>query len=99
MGEDTFSLEDVSRLMRRLQLNQAGLYMYFAKEAPAAFERDGELAVRWGVRNYGFWRGQEMRKWHKSRGFPINVESVMQHWDSASAYVSSQKVFSPLLRG
>lgn len=70
----------------------ARLYMFFARETLAQAGEAGEPAVRESVRRYGQWRGTEMRQAHTALGMPINVETLIRHWDSASTYVAKDEV-------
>lgn len=70
----------------------ARLYMFFARETLAQAGDAGEAPVRDSIRGYGRWRGDEMRQAHTALGMPINVETLMRYWDSASTYVAKDEV-------
>jgi len=68
------------------------LYMFLARQTFEEVGTAGEAAVRESVRGYGVWRGSEMREAHISLGEPINVETLLRNWDSASTYVAKDEV-------
>lgn len=70
----------------------ARLYMFFARETLSQAGEAGDAPVRESVRRYGEWRGTEMRQAHTALGMPINVETLMRYWDSASTYVAKDEV-------
>lgn len=63
--------------------------------------RVGEMALRQGLRAYGKFRGERLRKWHLELGLPINMYSLINWWDVSSARTSgcfgpeAEKVFQP----
>ncbi len=65
----------------------ARLYMHFARETLAAFGREAEMTVRYHLREYGKWRGAEMREAHNALGEPINMGTLNRLWDSASTFI------------
>jgi len=69
------------------------IFMYLARPAFEGFGMKGEKAVRKGLRAYGRFRGALLREWHEDLGIPINMESLMRYWDSASARLSG--VYAP----
>jgi L-2-amino-thiazoline-4-carboxylic acid hydrolase len=45
------------------------------------------MTVRQHLRNYGVWRGTEMREAHNALGKPIDMETLIRCWDSASTFI------------
>lgn len=75
---------------------QAGarLYMHFTEEVLAIGGPTAEPTVRRHLREYGSWRGREMRQAHNALGGSIDMETLMRRWDSASTYVVSDEMES-----
>ena len=71
------------------ELLQAGsrLYMHFARETLAELGEAGGAVVRQHLRDYGAWRGSEMREAHNALGLPIDMETLNRCWDSASVFI------------
>lgn len=65
----------------------ARMYMHFTRETLATFGRAGEMTVRKHLRDYGKWRGTEMREAHNAMGREINMETLNRCWDSASVFI------------
>jgi hypothetical protein len=61
------------------------LYMAGASTLVEQYGADGQKSVREWLRNWGDWRGKELRKAHMALGLPINMESLCKYWDSAAA--------------
>lgn len=80
------------RILTRCLQASSRLYMFFARQTLEDAGSEGETAVRESVRRYGEWRGTEMREAHISLGEPVNVETLMRNWDSASTYVAKDEV-------
>lgn len=70
----------------------ARLYMFFARATLNQLDAEGETAVRKSIRNYGAWRGSEMKQAHTALGEDLNVETLLKRWDSASTYVAKDEV-------
>jgi L-2-amino-thiazoline-4-carboxylic acid hydrolase-like protein len=73
--------------LRRLLQAGSRLYMHFARETLARFGTDGEATVRQHLRQYGVWRGTEMREAHNALGLPLDMETLNRCWDSASVFI------------
>ncbi|RNL61924.1 hypothetical protein EFK50_08825 [Nocardioides marmoriginsengisoli] len=92
-------------LSARAQLTsilQAGarIYMHIADATLETGVPTAEAAVRAHLRGYGSWRGEEMRQAHAALGGDIDMQTLMQRWDSASTYVVKDEleadgVYSP----
>jgi hypothetical protein len=97
----TVDADEIRPILTTLLQAGARLYMHFARETIATFGRDGEMTVRRHLRDYGAWRGIEMREAHNAMGRPINMETLNRCWDSASVFivkddVETQGHYSPL---
>lgn len=85
MRKDVTLEEIVAAMPRKLRV--AGLlHMVGAGTLVEEFGPDGETTLRQWLRRFGFWRGREIRKAHMAIGLPVNMESLIKHWDSASSY-------------
>src|SRR5690242_3577965 len=73
--------------LRRLLQAGSRLYMQFARETLARFGTNGEATVRQHLRQYGVWRGTEMREAHNALGLPLDMETLNRCWDSASVFI------------
>ncbi|HEX5499247.1 MAG TPA: L-2-amino-thiazoline-4-carboxylic acid hydrolase, partial [Thermomicrobiales bacterium] len=73
--------------LRRLLQAGSRLYMQFARETIARFGVAGEGTVRQHLRQYGVWRGTEMREAHNALGLPLDMETLNRCWDSASVFI------------
>lgn len=62
-------------------------YMHYAITVLDAFGPDGEATVRAHLRQFGRWRGTEMREAHHAMGRPVDMQSLTCLWDNASTYV------------
>jgi len=69
-------------------------FMYLARPAYERYGKDGEDAVRAGLRVYGKVRGKMMREWHEGMGLPINMETLMRYWDASSTYIIADEMNS-----
>lgn len=69
-------------------------YMYIARPIFEKFGKKGEIAIRKGLRNYGYFRGEQMRKWHLQENIPINMESLQRYWDCGYAYMFLEEKIS-----
>ena len=58
----------------------AMMYYHLAKEF-AALGKEGEEALKRGIRNYGEARGARLRKRHVEKGFPITMETLFTNYD------------------
>lgn len=76
----------IERKMDEAMRFVAYCYMYLARPAFERFGKDGEIAIRRGLRAYGNIRGKLMRKWHSEIELPINVESVNRAWYGSSTF-------------
>ncbi len=74
------SLNDLLSVLGRL-------YMHYANTVIADYGADGEMTVRNHLRQFGQWRGTEMREAHHAMGKPIDMQSLTCFWDNASTYV------------
>jgi hypothetical protein len=63
------------------------MYMHYANTVLEHFGQPGEMTVRTHLRQFGHWRGTEMREAHHAMGRPIDMESLTCFWDNASTYV------------
>lgn len=76
-------------------------YYNLTKTVIEKHPREGEMAIRQGLRAYGKFRGELLRKWHEELGFPINVYSLINWWDHdvhAEGYdfgPEAEKAFQP----
>jgi len=59
----------------------AKIYIYLADEMVESFGKEGEEALKRGLRNFGHDRGRELRKKHEALGLPITVKSLFQYYD------------------
>ena len=84
---ETQSFELLKDNAKRLLRTSASMYMFIAEETILQFGASGEPLVRAHLREYGKWRGTEMRMAHQALGLPINIETLNRHWDSASGFV------------
>jgi len=66
------------------------LYYYLAKEF-ASLGREGEEALRRGIRNYGAARGVRLRRRHEERGLPITMETLFKNYDLPGDSVSRRR--------
>jgi hypothetical protein len=57
----TLDVPDTVPRVKTLLQAGARLYMHLAREVIATFGREGEITVRQHLRDYGLWRGTEMR--------------------------------------
>jgi hypothetical protein len=100
------ALRDVSKESRDALLDNiqtllktgAALYMYVTEKTISKFGFKGERAIRKHLRAYGKWRGIEMRMAHQALGLPINMETLMKNWDSASVLygdIEAEGLFTP----
>jgi hypothetical protein len=60
------------------------MYMFLTKPVFEQFGMEGEKAIRKGLRTFGKFRGERIRKWHEEEGLPKNLESLMKFWDILS---------------
>jgi hypothetical protein len=92
-------LERIVELQKECTRIKGMIFMYIARPIFERFGMEGEKAIRSGLRAYGKYRGKLMRKWHKSLGLPINMESLLRYWDHASTRLSgiysSEAIFTP----
>ncbi len=79
--------QHVKGILHNLLQASARLYMHFANETLATFGPAGEMTIRQHLRDYGRWRGTEMREAHNALGCPINMETLNRCWDSASVFI------------
>jgi L-2-amino-thiazoline-4-carboxylic acid hydrolase-like protein len=63
------------------------LYMHYANTVIDQYGIEGEMTVRTHLREFGRWRGAEMRDAHHAMGKPIDMQSLTCFWDNASTYV------------
>lgn len=63
------------------------LYMHFTNSVLETSGPDGEMTVRHHLRQFGHFRGTEMREAHHAMGKPINMQTITCFWDNASTYV------------
>jgi hypothetical protein len=63
------------------------LYMHFANSVIETSGQYGEMTVRHHLRQFGHFRGTEMREAHHAMGKPIDMQSLTCFWDNASTYV------------
>ena len=88
----TVTAEEMKPVLTTILQASARLYMHFARETIATFGQEGEMTVRQHLRDYGHWRGTEMREAHNAMGRPINVETLNRCWDSASVFIVKDDV-------
>jgi len=86
----TKSLDLIERKMDEAMRLVAYCYMYVAKPALERFRKEGEIAIRKGLRAYGNIRGKLMRKWHNEMGLPINMESANRYWYGSSLLLAGK---------
>lgn len=84
--------ERVKRSLHNILQSGARLYMHFANESLATFGEGAGMTVRTHLREYGKWRGTEMREAHNAMGKEINMETLNRCWDSASVFVIKDDV-------
>ena len=63
------------------------MYMHYANTVIETAGQPGEMTVRHNLRQFGHFRGTEMREAHHAMGKPINMASITCYWDNASTYV------------
>lgn len=78
--------ETIDAKLASLLKSQAELYACVVGELEGRDEAVVEPLVRRWLRAWASWRGLEMRKGHLAAGYPIDVDSVIRHWDSASTH-------------
>jgi hypothetical protein len=78
------SQDSLVKSIRSLLQTGSAMYMFITEKTIAKFGFEGERAIRRHLRAYGKWRGREMRLAHQALGLPINMETLMKNWDSAS---------------
>jgi hypothetical protein len=59
-------------------------YVYLTRPVFENLGMEGERALRQGLRAYGRYRGERMRRWHIEEGLPLNLESTILYWDVSS---------------
>ena len=79
------TLEELCGILPRLIKTSGRLYMIAVSTLVDQYGPDGQKAVRKWLRNWGDWRGKELRKAHMALGLPVNMESLYKYWDSAAA--------------
>lgn len=73
--------------MNRLLGVLGRMYMHFANTVIEMAGQPGEMTVRHHLRQFGHFRGTEMREAHHAMGKPIDMASLTCFWDNASTYV------------
>jgi hypothetical protein len=63
------------------------MYMHYANTVIETAGQYGEMTVRHHLRQFGHFRGTEMREAHHAMGKPIDMASLTCFWDNASTYV------------
>jgi hypothetical protein len=63
------------------------LYMHFTNSVLEMSGQYGEMTVRAHLRQFGHFRGTEMREAHHAMGKPIDMQSLTCFWDNASTYI------------
>jgi hypothetical protein len=63
------------------------LYMHFTNSVLETSGQYGEMTVRAHLRQFGHFRGTEMREAHHAMGKPIDMQSLTCFWDNASTYI------------
>lgn len=63
------------------------LYMHYTNTVLEMAGQPGEMTVRHHLRQFGYFRGTEMREAHHAMGKPIDMQSLTCFWDNASTYV------------
>ncbi len=79
------TLDELRGILPRMIKTAGRLYMIAASTLVDQYGPNGEKAVREWLRNWGDWRGKELRKAHMALGLPVNMESLCKYWDSAAA--------------
>ncbi|MFQ5762161.1 MAG: L-2-amino-thiazoline-4-carboxylic acid hydrolase [Candidatus Bathyarchaeia archaeon] len=79
-------LQEIIDAMNELMRAWGWVHMYLTRPLEK-YGVKGEVIIRKGLREFGIFRGEEMRKWHESEGLPINMESLARYWDAASVFV------------
>jgi hypothetical protein len=87
IAPDEIDVDEAKPVLRELLQAGSRLYMHFARETLAAFWERGGMTIRQHLREYGTWRGSEMREAHNALGLPINMETLNRCWDSASVFI------------
>ena len=59
-------------------------YVYLTRPTLQQFGMEGERTLRKGLRAFGRYRGERMRRWHEFEGLPLNLESTILFWDVSS---------------
>jgi hypothetical protein len=78
------------------------IFMTLTKPVIEKYPREGEMAIRQGLRAFGKFRGERLREWHEKLGLPINMLSLITWWDIPSVRESgglgeeSKKFFEPI---
>lgn len=80
-------LSEMIAAMTRMLKTGARMYQHLAQVTINRFGREGEMTVRYGLRAYGQWRGEEMRQAHHALGLETNMLTLTKCWDNASAYI------------
>jgi len=95
--KDKALLQDMENRMMAPVIGQ--IFMYLARPALEQLGMDGEMAVRKGLRGFGNYRGQRIKRWHEKEGLPLNLESLLKFWDiisiSGCGADNPEAVFTP----
>ncbi len=83
------SYEKIVSRLPALMRAQGVVFMTGTRALIDDFGFEGEKTTRQWIRRVGTWRGHELRKAHIAMGLPINMDSIMRYWDSASSYTCS----------
>lgn len=69
--------------MKIANLNDCWLkmYVYLAKEITDGYGIEGEAALRRGIRNFGYDRGETLRKEQLALGMKINMYNLWTYYD------------------
>jgi L-2-amino-thiazoline-4-carboxylic acid hydrolase-like protein len=84
---ETFKMDEAIVSLNELLGVLGRLYMHYANIVIADYGKEGEATVRAHLRQFGHWRGTEMREAHHAMGKPIDMQSLTCFWDNASTYV------------
>lgn len=87
IAPDAIDVEAAKPELRLLLQAGSRLYMHFANATLAEFGEAGGATIRKHLRDYGHWRGSEMREAHNALGMPITMETLNRCWDSASVFI------------
>ena len=69
------------------------MYYYLAKEYIDSFGKNGELALRRTLQNYGKARGKRLCERREKQKLPINIKTLFTNYDLPSDSISKRNQF------